>query len=58
MTDLELIDWDDWRKCTVCFAKIGRPCETTSGMVVNGRPDKIVVHLSKPHTLRKRRTGR
>jgi hypothetical protein len=54
-----VVNWDDYRKCSqVCGAEIGEPCVSQSGRVVNGRPDRIVTVLTKPHVSRKRRTGR
>lgn len=56
---LEQTDWSAYRKCSqVCRAKIGEPCFSLSGTVVNGRPNGVRTPLAAPHNARKRRSGR
>lgn len=55
---IEPTDWDDWRKCRVCGARVGEACVARSGRVVWGRTDGVVVKLPQPHTVRVRRAGR
>lgn len=47
-----------YRACPVCRVKLGEPCVSLSGKIVNGRPDNVRTELPQPHTLRKRRTRR
>lgn len=46
-------DWDRYRRCIrICLAPIGEPCFTTSGRIVNGRPDRVRTPLEAPHPSR------
>jgi hypothetical protein len=55
----ELIDWNDYRKCSqICRAKIGEPCFSLNGTVVNGQTDGVRTPLAVPHKARKRRKRR
>jgi hypothetical protein len=55
-TVLPRVDWSEYRKCSaVCRAKIGEPCFSQSGRVVNGQPDGIRTYLIEPHAARVRR---
>lgn len=54
-----IVDWDAYRACSqVCRAKMGQPCFSISGKVVDGRPDQVRTVLSRPHVSRKLRTKR
>lgn len=53
------VDWDRYRKCPVCFAKLAEPCVNTrwrraDGVPVVEREDEA----AEPHTGRKLRAGR
>lgn len=47
-----------YRSCPICKAKLGEPCRSRSGRIVNGRPDGVITELDYPHVARKRRTRR
>lgn len=53
----KVIMWMAFRACPVCKVRLGEPCVSLSGRVVNGRPDHVAVLLSEPHRSRKMRTG-
>lgn len=54
-----MVDWWAWRKCMHCLAVTGHPCTSKTGtIIVDGRPQHVVVKLDLPHRGRKPRTGR
>lgn len=57
MTQLQY-DPDDYQKCRICIARMGEPCRSLSGTVVNGRPDGVLTLLAFPHVSRPRRRGK
>jgi hypothetical protein len=52
-----LTAWERYRLCVICRVGIGEPCESVSGEVVGGRPDKERFQLLFPHKARKLRAG-
>lgn len=50
-----VIDWTLWRKCPACRARTGHPCWCRTG---GGEHGTEPLPLDRPHTLRRRRTGR
>jgi hypothetical protein len=52
-----MTNWQGWRKCSICAAEIGEACTSLSGLIVDGRPDKVSVELILPHRARKPRAG-
>lgn len=53
-----MTDWSLYRKCyRVCRARMGEPCFTLSGRIVDGRPDGVLTRLATPHVSRELRTG-
>lgn len=53
------VDWDDYRKCPVCFAEIGRPCRRVAAVVAGGTSLYATeVERERPHSRRQLRKGR
>jgi hypothetical protein len=53
-----MTDWNRWRKCETCGARIGEPCTRLTGTVINGRAlDAAEVPIDEPHRRRKPRAG-
>jgi hypothetical protein len=50
--DVTAVNWAGLRKCPVCFAEIGDPCLSLSGLTAGA------VVAPAPHSSRKPRTGR
>lgn len=48
------VDWSRYRKCPVCFAKIGEPCLSQSGLTIGGQ---AAIPLDTPHFRRELRAG-
>lgn len=52
-----MTDWSLYRACSqVCRAKMGEPCFSLSGRVVDGQTDNVRTYLAVPHLARKLRT--
>jgi hypothetical protein len=54
----EPVDWNAYRACSTCLAKMGKPCFSRSGKIVGGQPDGIRTALPAPHGGRKLRVKR
>lgn len=52
------VDWTRYRKCGICRAAAGTPCQTMVSVVADGRPAGPPADLPLPHGFRKRRHGR
>jgi hypothetical protein len=50
------VEWEDYQKCPVCFAELGKPCWDVEGFINTG--EVVSVEADKPHTGRKLRAGR
>jgi hypothetical protein len=53
--DVTAVNWAGLRKCPVCFAEIGDPCLSLSGLTAGAG---VAVVAPAPHSSRKPRTGR
>lgn len=56
----EPVDWKLFRKCPVCFAALGTPCTTQTGVFLGGIgyiAGAPTVLRDRPHGRRKLRTG-
>lgn len=52
---MSAVDWDQYRKCPVCFALMGQPCTSLTG--VSGRVLVTNEARDRPHSRRKQREG-
>jgi hypothetical protein len=49
------VEWDLFRKCPVCFAELGEPCTTLTGVAFQESVREV--SRDRPHSRRKLRTG-
>jgi hypothetical protein len=48
------VNWENYQKCDVCPAELGKPCVKLSGWHLAS----IVIEADEPHSTRKPRAGR
>jgi hypothetical protein len=48
------VDWARWRKCPVCFAELGEPCQRMTGLTADG---PVSIEALSPHGGRELRAG-
>jgi hypothetical protein len=52
------VDWSQYRACGICKVRLGEPCISLSGRVVDGRPDGVRTVLTRAHGGRRPRRRR
>lgn len=49
------VDWSRYRTCPACFAVLGEPCLSLSGLGADGGP--VAIETDRPHGGRQLRAG-